>query len=205
MSRIPFHSHEVAVLETLGAAGDGVWEDLRFPASAVNPPGLVSDPDLDPTTGLYLFDAASTELIYIFVQMPHSWKEGSEISPHVHWQKTTSAAGDVLWRMRYKKAPLATVMDADWSTPIDVTTPVPDTPDIDTANYHMISAFNPDIDMTGLQISDCILFEVSRIGGDAADTYGADARLLEFDVHYQSDSAGSTHEFIKQTRPFDNR
>ena len=116
MSKIPFHSHEVAVLETLGAAGDGVWDDLRFPATAINPPGQASDPDVEASSGLLLFDSNGTELIYAFVQMPHAWKEGSSISPHVHWQKTTSAAGDVLWRMRYKMAPIGEVMDADWST-----------------------------------------------------------------------------------------
>ena len=38
---------------------------------------------------------------------------------------------------------------------------------------------------------------VSRIGGDALDTYGADAKLLEFDVHYLVDSLGSGGELIK--------
>lgn len=203
MTKTPWHSHEEEVFETLGVAGDGVWEDLRFPATAVNPPGQASDPDVELTSGLLLFAAAGTELVYVFVQMPHAWKEGSAISPHVHWQKTTSAAGNVLWRLRYKHAPLAGVMDAAWSAPLDITTPVAGTPDTDTADYHMLSSFDPDIDMTGYPISHCILFEVSRIGGDALDTYGADARLLEFDIHYQIDSAGSTQLFTKQTRPWD--
>ena len=30
-----------------------------------------------------------------------------------------------------------------------------------------------------------------------ADTYAADARLLEFDLHYQTDSLGSGGEFMK--------
>jgi hypothetical protein len=41
-----------------------------------------------------------------------------------------------------------------------------------------------------------------RLGGDAADTYGADSRLYEVDCHYINDSSlyggGSLHEFIKQ-------
>ena len=202
MTKTPLHKYEEDILETFGATRDGVWDDLRSPATAINPPGAASDPDVEATTGLLLFRAGGTELIYVFQQMPHSWKEGSPIVPHVHWQKTTSAVGNVLWRMRYKMAPLAEVMDANWSVAVDVTTTVPGIPDTDTADYHMISSFG-ELDMTGKQISDCILYEISRIGGDVSDTYGADARLLEFDAHYQIDAAGSIHQFIKQTRPYD--
>jgi len=46
---------------------------------------------------------------------------------------------------------------------------------------------------------------LETLGGNAADTYGADARLIEFGIHYQQDSAGSLHQFIKQIRPYDNR
>lgn len=67
------------------------WDDLRFPVTAVNPPGNVSDPDIDPTTGLLLFAHNATNLVYIVAQMPHEWHEGSGIRPHIHWMKTTTA------------------------------------------------------------------------------------------------------------------
>lgn len=50
---------------------------------------------------------------------------------------------------------------------------------------------------TGIQISDMIVWKLSRIGGNGADTYGADARLLEFDIHYQQDAPGSIAQFTK--------
>ena len=171
------------------------WDDLRFPASAANPPGLSSDPDYDTTNGGWLFDASSTELLFFQAQMPHAWREGTIIHPHVHWQKTTSAAGDVYWQLDYKKAPIAGVMDAAFTT-LSVTSTVPGTPDNDTANEHLISTFG-DLDMAGNELSDMLLFKLSRIGGDAADTYGADVRLLEFDIHYEIDGFGSGREFIK--------
>ena len=89
-------------------------------------------------------------------------------------------------------------MDASWSSAADIASTVGGTPDDDTADRHLISSFgNSAVDMTGSEISDCILFEITRVGGDALDTYGADARLLEFDVHYQIDSHGSVGEFDK--------
>lgn len=38
---------------------------------------------------------------------------------------------------------------------------------------------------------------MSSIGGDALDTYASDARLLELDIHYQSDGHGSERERAK--------
>ena len=171
------------------------WDDLRFPATAINPPGQASDPDVEATTGLLLFAAAGTETIFALVQMPHSWKEGSVVKPHVHWQKTTSADGDVYWQLDYKKIPIGDVMDAEFTT-LSATTPVSGTPDNDTANEHLLTSF-ADIDMTGLTLSDCLLCKLSRIGGNAADTYGADARLLEFDVHFQINTLGSEQLYTK--------
>ena len=171
------------------------WDDLRFPASGFNPPGQASDPDYDTTNGGWLFDATGTEVLFMQAQMPHAWVEGSAIKPHVHWQKTTSASGNVLWRFSYKMAPIGEVMDAAF-TDVDVTTTVAGTPDNDTANEHLISSFS-ELSMTGKSLSDMILIKLSRIGGDASDTYAADARLLEFDIHYQINSLGSEQEFVK--------
>ena len=174
---------------------DEGFEDLRFPATVINPPGQVADPDWDIVNGGWLFAASGTELIYVIAQMPHSWKEGSPIEPHVHWQKTTSAAGNVLWRLEYKWAPINAVMDPAFTT-IDVSEVVSDVMDTDTDDKHLISSFGY-IDATGKKISDVLVMRVSRIGGDADDTYGADARLLEFDIHHQINSRGSTFQYVK--------
>lgn len=116
--------------------------------------------------------------------------------PHVHWQKTTSAGGDVVWRFSYKWAPLATVMDAAF-TDDDVSTVSAGTPDNDTADEHLITPFS-NLSATGKTISDMLAIKISRIGADGADTYGADVRLLEFDMHYQlSDPPGSRLEYVK--------
>lgn len=172
------------------------WEDLRFPASAVNPPGQVSDPDFDTTNGTWLFAASGTEVIFLIAQLPHSYREGTSLKPHVHWYKTTSASGNVMWQLDYKKFPIGEVGDAAF-TALTKSTVITGTPDGDTAQEHLITAFSA-IDMSGSQISDMLIMKVSRLGGDAADTYGADCALMEFDLHFQQDSFGSTTaEYIK--------
>jgi hypothetical protein len=173
------------------------WDDLRFPAQGINLPGQPADPDREVATSLFLFDSNITETIAGVAQMPHAWKEGSVIAPHVHWQKTTSAAGNVLWRFEYDNiVNPGDVSLLTYANVLDIATPAAGTPDNNTAGENLISSFG-DVDMTGREISCLILWRLSRIGGDALDTYGADARLVEFDIHYQIDSDGSDAEFVK--------
>lgn len=167
------------------------WDDLKAPATAINPPGAEADPDVSAENGLLLFDADATEICFIAMQMPHGWVQGSVIVPHVHWYKTTSAAGTVAWQLRYRYANPRAVLSA-WSDPILAT--VTEVADGDTAEQHAIASFG-DVQYTDGVISMMWIFELSRIG--ASDTYAADAALLEFDVHYQISQPGSCQQWRK--------
>jgi hypothetical protein len=115
---------------------------------------------------------------------------GSEISPHVHWCKTTSAAGTVKWTLEYRWADLGEVFSA-WSSADTATLVISDG---DTAEQHALSEFSKIIPPANV-VSSMMLVKISRVGGD--DTYGADAKLLEFDIHYQIDARGSDTEYVK--------
>lgn len=170
------------------------WDDLRFPATGISVGGFASPPDVETDTGLLLFDGTTTvESVGIIAQMPHSWREGSEVKPHVHWNKTTDAAGGVLWTLRYKILEIGEVETA-WSDTISATL----VPALDpgSTQAHAISEF-PAIDMSGYHLSDMILVQLGRLYSDPSDTYEADVRLLEFDIHYQIDSHGSREEYVK--------
>lgn len=168
---------------------DDQWEDLRFPASGINPTGPTSPATVDTTYGGLLFAGVTTNNMIAFqVQMPHGWKEGSTIKPHVHWQKTTSASGNVRWLLSYRHAALGSVMDNSWST-LAAYTPVQT--DTNTAGQHLLTPLG-DITMTGKKVSHMMLCLLERTPADANDTYNnADARLLEIDFHYQVDANGS--------------
>lgn len=192
MTKSPFHGYEKKTLEGLGPR----WDDLRFPAQGINPPGAVADPGLESTTGLLLFAAAGTETIAGVAQMPHAWDEGTTIKPHVHWQKTTSAAGNVLWQLDYEVINNGDTAAMAYGSQGQGVTPMDGTPDGNTANQVLITSLG-DITMVDKRISCLIFWKLSRIGSDASDTYGADARLIEFDIHYEIDSRGSIEEFTK--------
>ena len=55
----------------------GLWEDLRFPASGINPLGAASDPSRSNVTGMLEFSGTADNLIAGAAQMPHGWLEGS--------------------------------------------------------------------------------------------------------------------------------
>jgi hypothetical protein len=174
------------------------WEDLRFPAQGINPTGPASPPDVSADDGSLLFDAVTDQAVAIIAQMPHSWDAGTSIFPHVHWSKSTSAAGTVAWKCEYTMANPGGTFPA-FQELATVTTTVNGTPDGNTADEHLISTFG-ELDMTGMEISCIIKFKVTR---DASEgTYAADAKLLEFDVHYLNDrSGGSVQQFTKQGTP----
>lgn len=172
-----------------------VWDDLTFPANAINPTGAASDADIDASDTVYigtlLFDASATELCAGVAQFPHKMKIGSIIHPHIHWIGTTTGTGNVLWRLSYDIADVNGTFTGTY-TDIDVLAAAPA-----SATKHCLAEFG-EIDMSAYTgVSSMMLWRVSRIGGDATDTYAADARLLEFDIHYEIDSMGSREEYVK--------
>ena len=173
---------------------DDAWDDLRFAASGINPAGSTAPPTPDTVYGGLLFRGVTgNDIIAFQVQMPHAWKEGSAISPHVHWQKTTSASGNVRWSLSYRHAVLGAVMDSAW-TVLPASTPLQT--DSNTAGQHLMTPLGT-IDMSGKLISHMMLCLLERTPLHADDNYGADARLLEIDFHYQIDSRGSRQQYLK--------
>ena len=108
----------------------------------------------------------------------------------MHWAKTSSAAGTVAWTLAYKWADIGEAF-GDWSEADTATIAVSDG---DTAGVHAPSEF-ASITVPANGVSSMFLFKLSRVG--ASDTYAADAKLLEFDLHYQIDSRGSDTEYVK--------
>ena len=171
-----------------------MWDDLRFPAQGIDVTGPTGPPSVSAVDGTLLFAAGANDQIAVIAQMPHSWKEGSVIVPHVHWSKSTSAAGTVAWLCEYTMANPGDTFPA-FQTLATETETVAGTPDEDTADQHLITSFG-ELDMTGMEISCIIKIKITRDVSE--DTYAADAKLLEFDIHYQIDAFGSILPFAKQ-------
>jgi hypothetical protein len=126
-------------------------------------------------------------------QMPHAWKLGSTIRPHIHWAKTSASANVVTWEFYYRI--LGNVADAfgTWSSAVTRSSDAATTIGDDTAtNTHLLTSFG-DITMTGYTESCLVAWRLYRRG--SSDAYADTARLLSFDIHYQSDGRGSIPEY----------
>lgn len=169
------------------------WEDLRVPGTTVKLGATA--PDFAAFLGsgnllTYLFDGAATaEQVYFTIQMPHGWKAGSDIYPHIHWTPTDANAGNVKWQLEYSWANI----DATFAAPTTIS--IVDAAD-GTAWKHQKAQFAAIVG-SGKTLSSMLVCRLFRDPADAADTYAHDAAFLQFDVHYEIDTLGSRQETVK--------
>jgi hypothetical protein len=135
---------------------------------------------------------ASAEQAVIFIcQIPHGYKEGTDIQPHVHWIGEDTTAGDVVWKLTYSWANVHDPMPAEAA--IYVTAPNVTA----QADVQQASDF-PIISGVGKEISSILICTLSRNSTNAADTFnGKDAFLLEIDLHFLRDTCGSAVKYSK--------
>jgi hypothetical protein len=171
------------------------WEDLRFPSAGINPPGAAADPTRSTTTGMLEFAGNADNILAGTAQMPHAWKEGSTISPHIHLWFPTSASANTRWKFEYDFATINGDFVNTYGTYTDGGTITVANPQ--SVKKHVLAGFT-DIALTGCKISTQLVWKLSRLASsDAADNDTSVCVLLEFDIHYECDSAGSEQEFVK--------
>jgi len=180
--------------------GDGEirWDDLRVVLD--NGSNAASLGYLSGSSGpqiWYFRYNQGTEAMSFTVQLPHSWKEGTTIYPHIHWTPKSSASGDVEWNFEYTwvnyDAATPQVFPAVTSNSVTAAGPF-------TANSHMITSLttgNAGISGTGKKISSVLVCRVWRNSDSSNDSYNADAGGLFVDFHIQVDSWGSRSTFTK--------
>jgi len=166
-------------------------DDLRVPASSVKIKGSQDIPEWGVLTGnlqTLFFDSSDDDQIFFVTQMPHSYKEGTEIHPHIHWMPTTGGTGNVVWGFEYAWFNVNDVMPSATSETITVAA--------EADKKQQIAAFTP-IDGTGKKISSILICRVWRESSNGSDDYSGDAGFLEFDFHYEVDAFGSREWFVK--------
>ena len=180
------------------------WEDLRFPLTGRNIDTASGRLDYDYYNGTVSFAANAryniAETVSFNVQLPHAWREGSELRPHFHWLQQGSDVPN--WLMAYKihKISEASAIETDWSNhTFALSTPVfPYTSGV----IEQISTF-PAIDMSGCNISDQLHICLWRDSANAstlfadADPSAVAEHIREFDIHYQVNALGSEQEFTR--------
>lgn len=163
------------------------WDDLRVPLTQTQR-GATSKPDFDVTNVGYLFPQNdNTEILYFIVQMPHSWKIGTDIKPHIHWQQ--SADLEATWKLDYKILEVGEAVPAGFTTISGTTVSVTYV----SGDLHQQTPLT-DIDMSGVTGTSAVI--LGKLYRDD-NTYTGDALAFDFDFHFQMDAIGSRDENTK--------
>jgi hypothetical protein len=168
------------------------WTDLVIEGTGINPIGAAADPARSAVTGLLEFSGTADNVITGCWQMPHGWKAGSLVRPHMHIRFTTSSVTNSRWKFEYDVADVDGTFANVYGTFTTLDTVTAANPQSTTKAA--IVSFG-DLSMTGKKGSSLIHFKISRLAAsDAADTYTGLCILYSMDLHYQVASAGSPAE-----------
>ena len=185
-----------------GITTQSVWNDLLINSALFKFAG-----SSDPVWGTWTIDSkdfqvlqfANNDEIFFSCQLPHTYKEGTDIDAHVHWTPRGRGAAEsgkyVGWKLDVS---WCNINDGTFSavTTIDMTDTCTGTND-----YHEVSAGSAKLSGIGKKISSMLICRLYR------DDSGSDAwvgtsnpnspALLQFDFHHEIDSMGSRQQWVK--------
>lgn len=157
---------------------------LALRAGATTPPITQWVDNAGNNTGVYGLGFAVNDEANGSIEIPHDYKEGTDLVFHLHWGANNAPSGTdyVKWQLTY------------FITGPEDTTPAPPTPLVketayDTQYEHMICNFTA-ITGTNLKIGDQFNFNIKRITADG-DAYAGVAIMETIGFHYQCDTVGS--------------
>jgi len=160
-----------------------VWDDVMMPFNTGNTAGT-GYPQFKADSGYYRFvidtTGSSKCIIYMNVQMPHKWKEGSSIEPHIHYKVEGTTDPNV--RVKYRWFNIDNSSYTSWSYyNLNKRSST-------TAGNHAALYNSTPISGTDKTISS--IFQC-QIYVTAYETGKTELNAYQFDVHYEIDTQGS--------------
>ncbi len=180
-----------------------VWDEVRIVPGAFSFAGA-ADPTLQnwqpggsgATFKVYKFQ--TNDEVFASCQMPHSYKEGSDLYFHIHWTPADRGAAEgavnVGWKVDYSIADKGANFGASATAILtDACSGVDDRHE-KTSSVQVSGA--------GLAISHLIMLRIYRSDTGADDTWAGvtsaqSPALLEFDIHFELNMVGSRQELTK--------
>lgn len=173
-----------------------VWNDANLGVAQLALP-TASQPDEDEfvdeggsDTGITTWAFAIGEKVSGSIEIPHDYKEGSDLYFHIHWQGIVAPADgtdNVNWQLTYTVAQKDETLDAATTITKEIA--------IDTQYDFKLSDFAA-ITGTNFNIGDQFLFTIERIAA-SEDDYAGDALVATVGIHYECDTCGSRQIFTK--------
>jgi hypothetical protein len=175
-----------------------IWDDvvssginLQQAGPGVSINGIESTVDFIATSNL-------SDYVFLNVQMPHRWKVGSVVHPHIHYPQ--DIAGVPNWLFQYRWQKLGGTKTTAWTYLKCNTAALTYTAGTINQIAKTAVGITPP---TGSAISDVLQLRVIRdvVNGSAqfagADPINAVVALDSIDVHFEADGLGSHSEYTK--------
>jgi hypothetical protein len=137
------------------------------------------------TGGIYglRFDVSKADEVHGSIEIPHDYKEGSDLVVHAHWSPTTTNTGNIVFGFEYSLAGDNSVFSVA-SNVTSIPTASPGTVNkLIRQNLLTISGL-------GIKIGNIITFRFYRQNG-GTDTYTGNAFVHSIGIHYECDTVGS--------------
>lgn len=170
---------------TLKFNGDAtVWNDIIITVSNLRP-GQTPPVFAAFMGGIYgfRFDAGVTDEVHGAFEIPHDYKEGSNLIVHCHYSPTTINTGNIVFGFEYSYGTNGQV----FTNTLTVTNP----PIAALGVVNLVSRTDI-VTLTGMgfKVGDIIAFRFFRQNG-GTDTFTGNVFVHSIGVHYESDTMGS--------------
>ena len=177
--------------------GATVWNDVNLGAATLGVPAS-NNPDIDEfvdntgaDTGIETRAFATGEYLSGVFEIPHSYRKGSDVYPHVHWQGIVAPAGgtdNLQWQLTYAVARNNITLDP--ATTIVIQRAFTTQYSFVRSNFPVIAGATAGPGGTPLQYGDQFLLRLGRIAA-TSDEYAGDALIATNGLHFEQDSVGS--------------
>jgi len=179
-----------------------VWNDYVTPLTKATFGGAANDPTLTKifddgaaSGGVWALVFGDGDEVLVTVQMPHGWKEGSTIYPHIHFITLTDVTPTDNFAIEFEYTWCNQIEDFAANTTL-VT--VDDIPTLVNSQYlhQLVNIPTAGIDGSGHTISSILMCRIKRVAA-STDNYAGGIAILDFDVHYEIDTVGSRQIITK--------
>lgn len=174
----------VATYDTIFPVEENIWEDLRFPVSSIKIQGTAKDAEIVSfnTNFIALAFAENVEReAYISMQTPHSRKSNSTLYPHFHWSTEDDTDGYVTWCIDISCANIEGIFSNTETFCVN-----------DTVANNPLQHQMTDMIVYPNTLSESGICTIRLWRDGISDTYGSEANLHEFDIHYLIEKLGES-------------
>ena len=169
-----------------------IWTDLSIAMSQARTPASLA-PTWSPYKGTQVpaYSDTQVNVLYFSAQLPHSYKEGTNIEFHIHIAYPDAVAGNSVWYFTYSWANDGESFPAPTLSPqVIIASP-------GVVDYHQRAEIIASMNGIGKKISSVLLCSIQRTGTSLDDNYGNVIYLTSADFHFQQDTLGSRQQNVK--------